>query len=131
MNRKKKTTKKFTFEPKIPTQKVEEVKIEEEEVESNNEYSAEALKGKFGPLLLEDKDVKVDRNASSLICIPELKENMKLVVFEDDSYGLRVGNEILKLESLFVEGDMAVEHKESLYKIGNIGCYLIPKGELI
>lgn len=136
MNRKKKATKKFTFEPKIPTQQVEEVAIEEKPeetlVDSNNDYSADSLKGKFGPLLLDDKPTVMNSQKLNnfLICIPELTEGMKLVVFEDNSFGLRVGDKIIGLDTMASEGDIVVDHKESLYKIGDVETYLIPKGVL-
>ncbi|EOB13002.1 hypothetical protein NBO_264g0005 [Nosema bombycis CQ1] len=128
MNRKKKTTKKFVFEPKIPTEQIEEVKIVEEnvvDIEDNN-YNADALKGKYGPLLLEDKTIRKPlKIETSLICLPEFRDDMKLVLFEDGTYGLRIGEEICKLDVFSLEGDLVVDPKECLYKIGDVSNYLI------
>jgi hypothetical protein len=95
------------------------------DIEDNN-YNADALKGKYGPLLLEDKTIRKPlKIETSLICLPEFRDDMKLVLFEDGTYGLRIGEEICKLDVFSVEGDLVVDPKECLYKIGDVSNYLI------
>ncbi|WUR04386.1 uncharacterized protein VNE69_08141 [Vairimorpha necatrix] len=127
---KKKSVKKMTFEPKIPTQKIEEVKHEDIPVPQDTQL----VKGKFPPIQLQSHDsvYKYNPGDNIILNIPYDVEKADFLVFEDDTVGLRINGEIIRLDAVEVENDTVVEFGDGeCNKICEVKYYLVPKDVII
>lgn len=124
MNKKKKPIKKFTFEPKVPTQKIEEVK--HEDIPCEIQIDTFTTKGKFCPIqsLKKKFNYKYNPDDNIILNIPYIVNNVELVVFEDDSCGLKIEDKILHLECVPVENDVVFDN--GFIEVGSVKYYLVP-----
>lgn len=124
MNKKKKPIKKFTFEPKAPTQKIEEVKQEDIPIEQQKDTLV--TKGRFCPIQSLKKfcSYKYNPDDNIIINIPYNVNDVGLVVFEDDTCGLKINDKILHLECVPVECDTVFD--KGFIEVGSVKYYLVP-----
>lgn len=128
MNRKKKTVKKMTFEPKTPSTQIEEVKPDDIPITTHTD--TQLVKGKFPPIqLLPIQSVyKYNPKDNLIINIPYSSNNIQLVVFEDDTCGLRIDNNILLCDAIQVDSDTVVEESDNIInKVSTVNYYLVPR----
>ncbi|KAF5141805.1 hypothetical protein AAJ76_4000013328 [Vairimorpha ceranae] len=129
MNKKKKAVKKMIFEPKAPTQVLEEVKEEDIPVIQDTQI----FKGKFSPLQLQYKKhiYKYNPTDNLILNIPFNSESMSFIVFEDDTCGLKINNQIIALDAVHVDNDTVMEHlDEQCVNICNVNYILVPRGTI-
>ena len=122
MNRRNKPiTKKLDFEPKIPTE--EEVlpilKTEEQIAPKQPNQEPQVMKGAFAPrFFATSKEANLEQ-AEFLINLPDFfQEECTLVVFNDNSFGVRMDGKIYECDGLFLGDTMVVEMDDKVRKIG-------------
>ncbi|CAD27093.1 hypothetical protein [Encephalitozoon cuniculi GB-M1] len=125
--RPKKPTSRYSFEPKIPqTQEVFEV----EEPVAKKEFSFEGQEehtlkpvGSDAPEHL----FALREHDGLILTLPPSTEPPRIVLYEDGSCGLRVGDEVYPMAVRPVGESLAIEHRDAAYGIGSAKFHLTPQ----
>ncbi|KAG5858573.1 hypothetical protein KMI_14g19570 [Encephalitozoon hellem] len=127
--RPRKSASKYSFEPKIP-QSQELFEVEEEQaakkefmLESQGEYTPRSMGQDTAlehPFILGEQE-------GLLLTLPRDISMSKIVVYEDGSCGLKIGDEVFPMSARFVGESLVVEHKEMAYGIGSAKFQLTPQ----
>lgn len=67
---------------------------------------------------------KYNPDDNIILNIPYIVNNVELVVFEDDSCGLKIEDKILHLECVPVENDVVFDN--GFIEVGSVKYYLVP-----
>ncbi|KHN70319.1 hypothetical protein CWI42_021570 [Ordospora colligata] len=125
-------TKKYVFEPKVPQSQAEvEVQIEmpSKEATTNEEFSFKkqgwCVPSTIDASISDDKFVFKTHQAV-LLSIPEDLQVSKIVLYEDGSCGLKVGDSVYPFLARFVGESVLIEHDDAAYNVGNAKIHLIP-----
>lgn len=115
MNRKPTKAAKYSFEPKIP-QTQDLVELDEMPFET----SAPRREKGYPPARTETpmcEPFAFESQDGLLLSLPSVAD-ARLVVYEDGSCGLRVGDSVYPMSFRFIGESLAVEHEDAAYKVG-------------
>ena len=127
MNRRNKpAAKKIDFEPKIPIEPVvpiSETIQKEEPIEKNSIVEQPVMKGVFAPKTFSiPKNIPIGEN-EFIFNLPEFFFNAeyecKLVIFSDNSYGIKMDGKIYECDSLYMGDSMIVDLDDKARRVGN------------
>lgn len=117
--RPKKSASKYSFEPKIPqSQELFEVKEPVTKKEFVFENQGEYTPKSIGQDTLEHSFV-LGEQEGILLTLPFDISTSKVVVYEDGSCGLKIGNKVHPMSTRFIGESLVVDHKEMAYGIGS------------
>ncbi|ADM12277.1 uncharacterized protein Eint_091490 [Encephalitozoon intestinalis ATCC 50506] len=125
--RPRKSASKYSFEPKIPQNQ------ELFEVEESKEKKEFVLgdQGEYAPKSMDQGVVEypfiLGKEDGVVLTLPSNALTSKIIVYEDGSCGLKIGDEIHPIATRFIGESLAIEHKDMAYNIGSAKFQLTPQ----